>query len=122
MVYGGNFVPIEEEMPHRIELILKTWSLGRHMRPGVKKVMIPISTEVFLYEEMVRENIDDEALINTDAPLTPTPYIIYTSGSTGVPKGVAACRSVIDYIESLTDVLEVDENTVFGNQTFTLMF
>ena len=38
--------------------------------------------------------------------------------STGVPKGVAAChRSVLDYIERLDEVLDVTEDTIFGNQT-----
>lgn len=125
VVYGGNFyVPIEEEMPRfRIELILKNLEPRAVICDRAsKKVMdtFHFDGEVFLYEEMVRENIDDEALDKIrDAAIDTDPiYIIYTSGSTGVPKGVAAChRSVIDYIESLTDVLEVDENTVFGNQT-----
>ena len=44
-------------------------------------------------------------------------YIVFTSGSTGIPKGVLAChRSVIDYIENLSEILQVSENTVFGNQ------
>ena len=35
-----------------------------------------------------------------------------------MPKGVVAChRSVIDYIESFSDVLEINSDTVFGNQT-----
>jgi len=35
-----------------------------------------------------------------------------------MPKGVTAChRSVVDYIEELSAVLEVDEHTVFGNQS-----
>ncbi|NLL71923.1 MAG: amino acid adenylation domain-containing protein, partial [Clostridiales bacterium] len=39
-------------------------------------------------------------------------------GSTGIPKGVVAChRSVIDYIENLSDVLKINQDTVFGNQT-----
>lgn len=125
VVYGGNFyVPIEEEMPRfRIELILKNLEPRAVIcDQASKKVMdtFDFGGEVFLYDEMVGESIDDEALENIrDAAIDTDPiYIIYTSGSTGVPKGVAAChRSVIDYIESLTDVLEVDENTVFGNQT-----
>ncbi len=125
VVYGGNFyVPIEEEMPRfRIELILKNLEPRAVIcDQASKKVMdtFDFGGEEFLYDEMVRESIDDEALENIrDGAIDTDPiYIIYTSGSTGVPKGVAAChRSVIDYIESLTDVLGVDENTVFGNQT-----
>ena len=42
---------------------------------------------------------------------------MFTSGSTGIPKGVTAChRSVIDYIEHLSEALGFDENIVFGNQ------
>ena len=30
---------------------------------------------------------------------------------------MACHRSVIDYIENLSEVLKIDENTIFGNQT-----
>ena len=61
--------------------------------------------------ELLKEIYDNS--IDTD-PI----YIVFTSGSTGVPKGVLAChRSVIDYIEQLSETLGFDGNTVFGNQT-----
>ena len=124
-VYGGNYyVPLDEEMPRfRTELILKTLS---------PKVMICDETtekiakemnfegEILLYSEIIKADIDEASLqtirdhqIDTD-PI----YIVFTSGSTGIPKGVVAChRSVIDYIENLSDVLGFNHETRFANQT-----
>jgi amino acid adenylation domain-containing protein len=67
-----------------------------------------------------QSEIDDEALdAIRDRQLDTDPiYIVFTSGSTGIPKGVVAChRSVIDYIENLSDVLGFNEDTRFANQT-----
>ena len=69
---------------------------------------------------MIQTPIDDGALdrIYRRAIDTDPIYIVFTSGSTGIPKGVAAChRSVIDYIEQLSEALHFNEDTVFGNQT-----
>ncbi len=125
VIYSGNYyVPIDEEMPrHRIELIFES------LKPKAVicdqetvKVLESFSYQgnVYSYEDMIQTPIMDNVLyqirerqIDTD-PI----YIVFTSGSTGVPKGVVAChRSVIDYIESLSEVLGFSEDTVFGNQT-----
>lgn len=126
VVTGGDFyVPVDEEMPAgRIQLILD------NVQPPL--VICDDTTlekaksfdlkggEAVLYEEILRTDIREEALeqIFRKALDTDPIYIVFTSGSTGVPKGVAAChRSVIDYIEQLSEVLELNADTVFGSQT-----
>ena len=124
-VYGGNYyVPIDEEMPRfRIDLIFD------NLKP---KVMIcdestqemaktfDFDGELLIYDEVSQSPINEDALAQIrDKQLDTDPiYIVFTSGSTGVPKGVVAChRSVIDYIENLSEVLEFNEDTRFANQT-----
>ena len=125
VLYGGcYYVPIDEEMPvHRIRLIFDTLNPravicdeeteGHARELGYDK-------QLMRYEDLIREEIDEEALLEIrrkSLDVDPI-YIVFTSGSTGVPKGVVAChRSVIDYIETLSEVLEFNEDTVFGNQT-----
>lgn len=125
VVYAGcYYVPIDEEMPaYRMELIFRTLQpravlCDARMRPAVEK--LGYDGGLYDYDEAAAHALDEAALaavretqIDTD-PL----YIVFTSGSTGVPKGVVAChRSVIDYIEQLSDTLGFSEDTVFGNQT-----
>lgn len=124
VVYAGcYYVPIDDEMPeYRIELIFKT------LMPEV--VICDETTEDrlaafnytgkhFLYENISELGEDARLLLDVrDKAIDTDPvYIVFTSGSTGVPKGVVAChRSVIDYIDNLSEVLKVSEETVFGNQ------
>jgi amino acid adenylation domain-containing protein len=123
-MYGGCFyVAIDEEMPRfRIELIFQ------NLNP---RVMIcdkdtaevakefNFTGETLLYDEVTKTAIDEAALTSIrDRQLDTDPiYIVFTSGSTGIPKGIVAChRSVIDYIENLSETLGFNENTVFANQ------
>lgn len=125
VIYSGCFyVPIDEEMPRfRIELIFQSLQprvvlCDKDTLPGLKSYSY--EGMAYCYDELIKEQVNQKVLhqlreqqIDTD-PL----YIVYTSGSTGIPKGVVTChRSVIDYIDNLSEVLRVEERTIFGNQT-----
>jgi len=120
---GCFYVPLDEEMPrHRIELIFES------LKPRV--VLCDDSTqaalgglgftgEILRYDALIETQTDNIALqdIRNRAIDTDPIYVVFTSGSTGKPKGVVAChRSVIDYIETLSEALQAGESTVFGNQ------
>ncbi len=126
IVAGGNFyVPVDEEMPAvRIQHILNNLHSPLLIcdEASLSKVQCfkLHGAELAIYEEISKHPENNEVLARIyDAAIDIDPiYIVFTSGSTGIPKGVAAChRSVIDYIEQLSEVLGFSGDTIFGNQT-----
>jgi len=118
---GCFYVPLDEEMPrHRIELIFDTLKPRVVICDDTTCDKLPAFTgQVLHYGDIINTPIDAPALEEIAARQIDTDpiYVVFTSGSTGKPKGVVAChRSVIDYIETLSDVLQVSESTIFGNQ------
>ena len=124
-IYSGCFyVPLDEEMPrHRVELIFQTLNPGAIICDDTTAPLVQefsYTGKTYLYDEICNSPVDNEALATIrDRQIDTDPiYIVFTSGSTGIPKGVMAChRSVLDYIEHLSEVLKFNEDTVFGNQT-----
>ena len=121
---GDFYVPIDEEMPAgRIQLILENVQSPVIICDEETKPIadaFDFNGEIVVYNEICKEPVCDEALtkIHDEAIDTDPIYIVFTSGSTGIPKGVAAChRSVIDYIEQLSETMGFNEDTIFGNQT-----
>lgn len=126
VVYAGCFyVPIDGEMPSfRVERIFQQlkprFVLCDKKTREQAQSLAPQGAHVLPYDQLAASAINEDALaqVRRNALDTDPIYIVFTSGSTGVPKGVAAChRSVLDYIERLDEVLDVTEDTVFGNQT-----
>ena len=125
VINSGNFyVPIDEEMPRvRIDLILDNLK-PRAIICDAQTVEIAkdfkFVGELYLYDELIQTAVNEDGLADVRAKAIDTDpiYVVFTSGSTGIPKGVVAChRSVLDYIEQLSETLEFNEETVFGNQT-----
>ena len=124
-VYAGCFyVPLDTDMPHsRMESVLE--QVGARVLIVDKKGenianSLHFSGKVIKYEDLICETEDINALWAVrEKQLDIDPiYIVFTSGSTGIPKGVVAChRSVIDYVEALSDALGFSEENVFANQT-----
>ncbi|MDE6025524.1 MAG: amino acid adenylation domain-containing protein [Lachnospiraceae bacterium] len=75
--------------------------------------------EIVFVENLDGLSYDEEILANIRQNATDMDgvYCNFTSGSTGVPKGVLVChRSIIDFIDNFTDIFNITENDVIGNQ------
>lgn len=118
IIYSGNFyVPIDTKAPMlRIKKILENLSPTAIIYADSEE-RLDGNWENLLFSEAMQESDKrfydmKHAILDVD-PL----YVMFTSGSTGIPKGVVVShRSVIDYIEWLSDTFHFDETVVFGNQ------
>lgn len=125
ITYSGNFyVVVDSEMPiDRINKILTTLNpvaiiTDEKYLDNASK--LDFSGKIYIYNEAVKTDIDDEALdiirkrqVDTD-PL----YALFTSGSTGMPKGaVVSHKSVIAYSQWSVETFDINSETVFANQT-----
>lgn len=118
---GAAYVPIDPAYPtKRIEFVLED------ARPKVvisnhREASFPGVTDYCIEELLNMPIADDEPPCLVDDALRAA-YCIYTSGSTGQPKGVVVAHgSLMNFLESMRDRLQVSEHDVFLGLT-TLSF
>lgn len=128
IAYSGNFYsPIAVDMPKtRIEKILRTLQpemliTTRELKDNLiqEKSNKCIRENVLYFDDITDEIVEEEqaksymdCILDTDLL-----YVLFTSGSTGNPKGVSIThRSVIDYIDWVTEEFAITEKDSFGNQ------
>ena len=125
-LYSGNFYTIiDVKSPkNRIESIVENLEAEIIITDEKNQKKLDILElnikNVFVYEEMIKTEIDDVKLnkINNDRIDTDTMYILYTSGSTGIPKGVVLNhRAVLSYIKWVEETFNINEKTIWGSQT-----
>lgn len=122
--YSGNFYsPIDVDMPaSRVNKILEVLSPALVITTEALRETFAgydYQGEYLLFDEASRGEICEAGIeaarrkgIDTDLL-----YVLFTSGSTGVPKGVTIThRSVIDYIDWVTETFAITQEDSFGNQ------
>lgn len=122
--YSCNFYsPIDVDMPaSRVNKILEVLEPALVITTASLKETFAgyaYQGDFLLFEEACNADICEEKIeaarnkgIDTDLL-----YVLFTSGSTGVPKGVTINhRSVIDYIDWVTETFHITHKDSFGNQ------
>lgn len=124
VAYSGSFYsPIDVDMPAaRVNKILEI------LQPKIVITTAALQGEFkkfhydgiyILYEDAQPCAIDRDLISNIEKEIIDTDllYVLFTSGSTGIPKGVSIThRSVVDYIDWVTETFEISAKDSFGNQ------
>lgn len=124
VAYSGNFYsPIDIHMPeNRVEKILEILNPDLIITAG--KLENTLADYNYHGEFLLLDDIDESDIHNEEIEAargksidTDLLYVLFTSGSTGVPKGVTIThRSVIDYIDWVTENFQITQRDIFGNQ------
>lgn len=122
--YSCNFYsPIDIDMPAvRVNKILEVLKPALVITTAALKETFEdydYQGDFLLFEEACKGEASEEEIGKARARGVDTDllYVLFTSGSTGVPKGVTIThRSVIDYIDWVTETFAVTEKDSFGNQ------
>lgn len=125
VAYSGNFYTvIDTEMPaariNRIFETLKPVCIITEHSLLEKAEGLDFHGEILLLEDALASKIEQGRLdeIRSEQIDTDILYALYTSGSTGAPKGAAVShRSVIAYSKWFSDAFDINDKTVFANQT-----
>ena len=122
---SGNFYTvIDNKMPlNRVERILQTFEPCIVLTDKSNEENVQsLKWDYIIYESVIKEHItqkEQEQIKKIENKIIDTDilYVLFTSGSTGVPKGVTIThRSVIDYIEWISETFHFDHNMIACNQ------
>lgn len=126
VVYSGHaYAPIDATLPRqRVDTIIDILNPSAIVADDnyfeIAKELSNDTIPVYIVSEFKKSKIDHQILsvVRRNMVKTDPLYVIFTSGSTGKPKGVITSHeSLMCYIDSYTEVMNIDSNDVLGNQS-----